>query len=219
MIAQRLEDAGWAARRLMQGALTEGAILVSAGLFDEARIAYRRAVRIALSVSERQALLAAVHIVELDLAGGDVQAALQLARPMALSIRDPRHRAVRYELLAVLFSALLLAGELEEAHATGRELCDLARALDPGRLYAVLDSMAYLACGQKRYAVAARVLAAADGAHEAHGQPCRRPIDALLRASVRDALASQADGDQAGRATDRLLGEIAACDLALGYDS
>ena len=219
VIGQRLEDAGWAARRLMQGALTEGAILVSAGLFDEARIAYRRAVRIALSVSERQALLAAVHIVELDLAGGDVQAALQLARPMALSIRDPRHRAVRYELLAVLFSSLLMAGELEEAHATGRELCDLARALDPGRLYAVLDSMAYLACGQQRYAVAARVLAVADRAHESHGQPCRRPVDGRLRASVTDALAAQNVGEPSGRAAARLLDELAACELALGYDN
>ncbi len=219
VLAQGLEDAGWAPRRLMQGALTEGAILVSAGLFGEARIAYRRAVRLGLSVSERQALLAAVHIVELDLAGGDVPAALQLARPMALSLRDPRHRAVRYELLTVLFSALLLAGEAEEAHATGRELYDLARALDPGRLHAVLYAMAYLACGQRRYAVAARVVAAADRAHDAHGQLRRRPVDERLRASVLDVLGTLGQAAPCGRGVDRLPDEVAACELALGYDS
>ena len=172
-----------------------------------------------VSVDERQALLAAVHIVELDLAGGDVPAALQLARPMALSLRDPRHRAVRYELLTVLFSALLLAGEAEEAHATGRELYDLARALDPGRLHAVLYAMAYLACGQRRYAVAARVVAAADRAHDAHGQLRRRPVDERLRASVLDVLGTLGQAAPCGRGVDRLPDEVAACELALGYDS
>jgi hypothetical protein len=53
-------------------------LLTSAGRFDEARAAYQRAVKLALTTSERQALVASVNIVELDLACGDTAAALQL---------------------------------------------------------------------------------------------------------------------------------------------
>lgn len=60
---------------------------MSAGRFDEARAAYQRAMKLALTTSERQALEATVHIVELDIAQGDTAAALQLGRPLALSLQ------------------------------------------------------------------------------------------------------------------------------------
>ena len=133
--AQALEDAAWPARLLTQGALTQGALLLSAGKFVEARSAYRRAVHLALTVSERQALAATVNIVELDLACGDTAAALQLGRPLSLSLRQSGRRAAHFDLLAVMFGALLLAGETDEARATAAELHDLAVRLDPGKLY------------------------------------------------------------------------------------
>ena len=108
--AKQLENAQWPARLLTQGALTEGALLLSAGQLAEARAAYRRAVRLALSVSERQALAATVSIVELDVACDDTAAALQLGRPLLLSLGHWGRRAARVELLGVIFGALLLAG-------------------------------------------------------------------------------------------------------------
>ena len=85
--ARKFEEPTWPARLLTHGALTEGALLMSAGKFAEARAAYQRAVRFALTTSERQALAATVHMVELDIACGDTAAALQLGRPLALSMR------------------------------------------------------------------------------------------------------------------------------------
>ena len=82
--ARQLEDPAWPARLLTHGALTEGALLMSAGQFAEARAAYQRAVRFALTTSERQALAATVNIVELDIACGDTASALQLGRPLGI---------------------------------------------------------------------------------------------------------------------------------------
>lgn len=86
-------------------------------------------------MSERLALAATVNIVELDIACGEVPAALQLGRPLALSLRHSGHREMRFELLAMTFSALLIAGDLDEARATAGELYDLALRLDTGKLY------------------------------------------------------------------------------------
>src|SRR5260221_11678234 len=85
--ARRLEDAAWPARLLTHGALTEGALLMSSGQFVEARLAYRRAVRLALTISERQALAATVNIVELDTAGGDTAGGLQHCPAPVLRLR------------------------------------------------------------------------------------------------------------------------------------
>jgi hypothetical protein len=106
--ARKLEDPTWPARLLTHGALTEGALLMSAGKFADARIAYQRAVRLALTTSERQALAATVHIVELDIARNDTAAALQLGRPLALSLRHMGRTEARFELLVLTFSALLI---------------------------------------------------------------------------------------------------------------
>jgi predicted RNA polymerase sigma factor len=51
--ARRLEESAWPPRLLAQGALTEGALLISRGAWTEARAAYQRAVKLALSASER----------------------------------------------------------------------------------------------------------------------------------------------------------------------
>ena len=144
--ARQLEDPAWPARLLTHGALTEGALLMSAGKFVEARLAYQRAMQFALTTSERQALAATVNIVELDIARGDTAGALQLGRPLALSLLHLGRRETLFELLVVTFSALLIAGELDEARATGAELYELAMRLDTSKLYTVLDAMAFLAC-------------------------------------------------------------------------
>ena len=116
--ARQLEDPAWPARLLTHGALTEGALLMSAGKFVEARLAYQRAMKFALTTSERQALAATVNIVELDVARGDTAGALQLGRPLALSLLHLGRRETLFELLVVTFSALLIAGETDEARAT-----------------------------------------------------------------------------------------------------
>ncbi len=190
-VARRIEDPTWPPRLLTHGALTDGALLMSRGEYAEARIAYQRAVRLALASSERQALAATVNIVELDIACGDTAAALQLGRPLELSLRHSGRREAWFELLMTMFSALLIAGDTTQARAAGVELHELAaelyelgRRLDTGKLYSVLDAMAYLACIDRRYDTAARIVAFADIAHQTHGQARRRPIEARMRASV-----------------------------------
>ncbi len=102
---------------------------MSAGQFAEARAAYQRAVKFALTMSERQALVASVNMVELDIACGNTAAALQLGRPLALSLQHLGRRETLFELLSHMFSALLISGEIQEARATGKELYDLALAI------------------------------------------------------------------------------------------
>ena len=216
--ARTFEDPAWPARLLTCGALAEGAVLMNCGEYPEARAAYRRAVRYALTVSERQALAASVSIVELDIACGDPASALQLGRPLELSLRHSGRRAAHFDLLVMNFSALLIAGAIDEARETGAEIRELAARLDASRLYAVLDAMAYLACKDGRYAAAARILACADQAHEAHGQLRRRPVQQRLRTAVIGELDTQLGAAWRGATVDSRehCDELAACALALG---
>src|SRR5262249_44650046 len=144
--AHGLEDPAWPARLLAQGGLTDGALFLSAGDWSAARAAYQRAVKFALTISERQAPSASVRILELDLARDDLRAGLQLARPLALSLQYSGRREARFELLILSFSALLLLGETTEARAVGAELYSLALRLDASKLFLALNAMAYLAC-------------------------------------------------------------------------
>jgi hypothetical protein len=191
---------------------------MSRGEFAEARVAYRRAVRLALATSERLALAATVNIVELDIACGDTAAALQLGRPLALSLRHSGRRETWFELLAALFSALLISGDISEARAAGAELYDLARRIDASKLYSVLDAMAYLACLVARYDDAARIVAFADIAHEAHGQARRRPTEERMRTEVIRILDERLGPAWRTCAADarKPLDEAGACSLGLG---
>ena len=182
--ARRLEQPTWPSRLLAHGAIVEGGVLASAGRHAEARAAFRRALDHALVASERQALAATVLVVELDMASGAIPNALQLARPLAISLRHSGRQETRHELLSLLFGALLLAGELDEARAVGVELHELARRLDSGRRYQSLDAMALLAANCGRPALAARIAAAADAAHESRGQIRRGPATARIRDEV-----------------------------------
>ncbi|MDB6090375.1 MAG: putative ATPase [Gammaproteobacteria bacterium] len=217
-VARTLEDPAWPARLLTHGALTEGALLMNAGQFVDARAAYQRAMRLALTTSERQALAATVNIVELDIACGNTAAALQLGRPLALSLRHLGRRETRFELLVMTFSALLLAGEIDEARATGAELYELVIRLDTGKLYTVLDAMAFLACEERRYDAAARIAICADVAHEAHGQVRRRPAEERMRTAVATVLTQHLGPAWHSATCDsrEQLDEMAACSLALG---
>ena len=219
--ARKLEDPTWPARLLTHGALTEGALLMSAGKFAEARSAYQRAVRLALTTSERQALAATVHIVELDIARNDTAAALQLGRPLALSLRHMGRTEARFELLVLTFSALLIAGDTAEARATGAELFDLVVRHDTSKLYTVLDAMAFLACEDRQYQLAARISGCAAVAHEAHGQVRRRPAAERMHSAVA-AVLNEHLGETWRAGTDRSrepLDEVTACSLALGLSA
>jgi predicted ATPase/DNA-binding winged helix-turn-helix (wHTH) protein len=219
--ARLLEDPAWPARLLAHGALTEGALLTSSGEFLAAHTAYQRALRFALTTSERQALAATVNLVELDIACGDVPAALQLGRPLALSLQHLGRCETRIEVLVVTFSALLLAGETLEARATGAELYELAVRVDIGKLYIALDAMALLACQERRYDVARRIFVCADVAHETHGQARRRPAAYSARAAAMTLLNEElgpAWREQLGRC-DEPLDEAHACALALGLSA
>jgi hypothetical protein len=169
-------------------------------------------------MSERQAFAATVNIVELDSACGDTAAALQLARPLALRLRHTGRRDTRFELLVATFTALLLAGDTDEARQIGAELYDLARRLDTSKLYSVLDAMALLACVDRRYDCAARIAAFADVAHEAHGQARRRPTEERIRVRVTTVL-NECVGPLwrvPAIAEREKFDEVAACSLALG---
>ena len=216
--ARQLEEPAWPARLLAFGALTAGGLLMNAGQFVEARTAYQRAVKFALTMSERQALVASVNIVELDIACGDTSAALQLGRPLTLSLQHLGRRETLFELLSHMFSALLIAGEIREARATGKELYDLALRLDASKLYMVLDAMALLACEERNYAAAARIVACADAAHEAHGQARRRAAEDRIRTAVVAILEERPGPHRQDASDDRHepLDESRACALALG---
>ena len=214
--ARRLEESTWPARLLAHGALTEGALLTGAGQYAQARAAYERATRIALATSERQALAATVGIVELDIACGRTDAALQLARPLASSLRHIGRRDTQFELLALAFAALLIDGELQEARGRGAELYDLARRFDTGKLYLALDAMAFLACREDRFADAVRIAACAEEARATHGQVRRRPAEEHMRGAVRSILDQRLGSQWECGASAEPLDELSACSLALG---
>jgi predicted ATPase/DNA-binding winged helix-turn-helix (wHTH) protein len=218
LAARRLEQPAWPSRLLAHGAIVEGGVLASAGRHADARTAFRRALDHALVASERQALAATVQVVELDIASGALANALQLARPLAISLRYSGRRETRHELLSLLFGALLLAGELDEARAAGIELYELARQLDLGKRYLELDGMALLAARGGRHALAARIAAAAESTHEARGQARRRPAAGRIRDEVERLLDAQLGAGWRARAGDGhlALDEKEACARALG---
>jgi predicted ATPase/DNA-binding winged helix-turn-helix (wHTH) protein len=217
--ARRLEQPAWPARLLAHGAIVEGALLTSAGLYPEARAAYRRALDHALAASERQALAATVSIVELDVASGAIEGALQLARPLAISLRHSGRGETRHELLTLMFGALLLAGEDAEARATGVELYELARRLDLARLYLALDAMALCAARAGRHELAARIALTAEASHEEHGQTRRRPSADRIRGAVQEILDVSLGAGWRERAHAAPLDEERACQLALGLSA
>jgi len=219
--AKAIEDPGWPARLLAHGALTEGAMLMEAGDYAEARAAYQRAVRLLLTTSERQALAATVSIVELDIACGDVAGALQLGRPMLVSLRHLGSRKTQFELLALLFSALVIRGEMEEARAAGAEIIELATRLDIRELSTVLDAMTCLACAEGRFAEAVRVAACSAAVHEARAHLRRRPVAQRMRADAVKALNEQLGPgwESVGSTASWALDELSACSLALGLSA
>ena len=216
--ARSLEQPAWPPRLLAHGAIVAGSVMASDGRHKDARRAFRRALDHALVASERQALAATVQVVELDIACGEIANALQLARPLAISLRHSGRRETRHELLSLLFGALLLAGELDEARAAGIESHELARQLDLGRRYESLDAMALLALREGRHALAARIALAADSAHENRGQARRRPAAERIRGEVESLLGDLLGADWRSRAcaSVALPDEEEACDLALG---
>lgn len=215
--ARRLEQPAWPSRLLAHGAIVEGGVLASAGRHSEARAAFRRALDRALVASERQALAATVQVVELDIASGEIANALQLARPLAISLRYSGRRETRHELLSLLFGALLLAGELDEAQAAGVELYELAKRLDLGKRYESLDAMALLAARRGRHALAARIATASEAAHESRGQARRRPASARMRDEVERLLESALGAGWRTRAEGpaTAMDEEEACERAL----
>ena len=219
--ARTLEDPAWPARVLIHGAMTEGALLMSTGEFVGARAAYERAVRLALTISERQGLAASVSIVELDIACGNTTAALQLGRPLAVSLRYLGRREARFELLVLTFTALLIAGEIDEARATGAELFELALRIDTSRLYMALDAMAFLACEDGRFDAAARIAVYADVTHEVHGSVRRRPAEERMRNAVSAVLDRRLGSSWRTTVDDSRehMNEELACSLALGIGS
>lgn len=216
--AREIEDPAWPARLLAHGAITEGALLTARGEYAAARSAYQSGLHHALTTSERQALAATVSIVELDVACGAIESALQLGRPLMLSLRHSGRRETRFELLVIVFSALLLAGEIEEARSVGAEIYALAVRLDAGRLYTALDAMALLACLEGRHPIAARVAACADSAQTLHGQLRRGPVEERVRTVVAQTLEAElGPGWSAAMDRDRsVIDEGMACARALG---
>jgi hypothetical protein len=213
--ARRLEDPTWPARLLAHGAIAEGALLTGAERYSEARVAYERAVRVALTTGERQALAATVGIVELDIACGRTGEALQLARPLVASLRHVGRRETLFEVLVLTFSAELIGGELEEAQAHGEELYALARRSEMAKLYLALDAMAFLACQKGRLTNAARIAACAEEASAVHGQIRRRPAEERMRRYVRVVLDQGLGPEWESSAGAEPIDELSACSLAL----
>lgn len=171
-----LEDPAWPVRLLALGAMTEGA----------------------LAASERQALAATVCIAEW------ISPAVIPQPPCSSRVRGAQRSALgarretRFQLMALTFSALLLAGEVQEARGIG--------------------AMAYLACFDGRFEVAARIAACADHSQAAHGHAGRRPAEQRLRTAVATELET-ARGSvwlAVPAETRSRLDELSVCSLALG---
>lgn len=216
--ARHIEQSDWPTRLLAHGAIVEGALLTGTGRFAEARAAYQRALRHAVATSERQALAATTNIVELDIAAGALDSALQLARPLAISLQHAGRAETRFELLSLLFGALLLAGDQDEARTTGSEILEVAGRLDTGRLYEVLDAMALLAARDGRHSQAARVAVRADAALARHGRERRGPAEDRIRLAVNEILdrALGKDWRQPDAREPAIQDELETCRLALG---
>ena len=219
--ARALEDPAWPARLLALGALVEGELAAATGEHELARVAFAQAVRHALATSERLALAATVCIVELDVAGGDAAAALQLARPLMSSLAHTGRLETRFELLALALGALLLAGEVAAARDCGAELLALARRFGGSGLAGALDAMGCLALADGRTRIAARVAALADRELAAHGQPARSPAQQRLRAALDAGLAAALGGAwrETLRVADLPADTLVACALALGLQA
>lgn len=216
--ARGLEQSDWPPRLLTYGALTEAALLTAAGDTNGARDACRRTVRLALAVSDRQALAATVRIVELDVACGDAAGALQIGRPLSANLRHSGRHATHIDLLIINVTALLMAGDIAEALSTASELYTLATRVDGSRLYAALDAMSLLACEKENYDAAARIAAYADFAYEAHGMRARGPTESTIRSTVTRKLDHHLGVGWKTIAAngDRVRTEVEACALALG---
>jgi hypothetical protein len=82
----------------------------------------------------------------------------------------------------------------------------------------VLDAMALLACMDRNYEAAARIVACSDVAHEAHGLIQRRAAEERIRASVTAILDDRLSPSWFEDFTSRheFLDEAKACALALG---
>jgi predicted ATPase/DNA-binding winged helix-turn-helix (wHTH) protein len=214
---RRLEDAAWPPRLLACGALAEGDWLACAGKISEARAAYQRATRFALTISERLALVATVSVVELDVACGDVAAALQLGLPLSQSLQYIGRRETRIDVLGLCLSALLLEGRLDQARTIAAELYELCTRFDSSKLYSALDAMALLACQQQQYSTAARIECFADVAYRQHGELRRGPAQERMRLAVTSTLDRELGAWREHPQQDRdPLDEAAACSLALG---
>jgi hypothetical protein len=90
--------------------------------------------------------------------------------------------------------------------------------LDASKLYIVLDAMALLACEERNYEAAARIVVCADAAHEAHGQARRRAAEERIRIAVTAILDERLSQSWYECVKDRHepLDESIACALALG---
>ena len=214
--ARALEDAAWPPRLLAYRAVTEGAMQVSAGQFAEARRTYQKAVRLALTTSERQALTTSINIVELDIACGDYEGAVQLGHPLATSLRQLGLREAHLELLCLTCMALLLNGDLQAGRHAAAELHASCRGPDLGRLHGVLDAMALLAGQDGRPTDAVRILQCADAQLAAQGLPQRRPGQKRVRAALETLLNQELAGAWADTRAAPDFDARSACALALG---
>jgi predicted ATPase/DNA-binding winged helix-turn-helix (wHTH) protein len=215
--AVALEDPAWPVRLLALGAKTEGALAVGRGQFAEARSAYARAVRHALAASEHEALAATLYVVELDIASGDIQGALQLARPLVQSLRHSGRRDTAFDLMSLAFTALVLNHELAEARALASEIVRLAERTDAGKLRLILDAMAYLACLEGQAQIAAQLLIAAEQARSQYGELGAGPAAATVRQRVLERIEEQLGGGWRQLECNRARHDAAtSCKLALG---
>ncbi|HVS77986.1 MAG TPA: hypothetical protein VHE11_13700, partial [Steroidobacteraceae bacterium] len=131
------------------------------------------------------------------------------------SLRHIGRRETLFEVLVLALSALLIAGELDEARAMGAELHELARKSEMDKLYLALDAMALLSCREGRYTEAARIARCAEDARGAHGQVRRRPAEEHMRTAVRSILDERLGPRWESGASAEPLEELSACSLAL----
>ena len=189
---QRLEDPAWPASVRLFGARIE-----PSAASHEQRVATGRAVneaRLALATaagSDYEVNSALVNLADLALMAGDTDEAVTRNRAL-LARLSRRYLASRAIALGNLIEALVVQGNLEQAHAVVPEFVDTTTRLEFMFGMFAVDALALLAALEQRWGTAAHLLGYSDLAYTARHRD-RGPNEQAIRERAWTLLAAHVD--------------------------
>jgi predicted ATPase/DNA-binding winged helix-turn-helix (wHTH) protein len=167
--ALALERREWPARERAWGQRAIAEVARSHGRLEESRQA--RLAELALRVAAGDARgqwLAQWHLANLELDMGHVAQAIVLSRELVHVWQAKRNFAMCCRAMLLLFHALLLSGEVDEAAALARQVSDMSHRQD--LLWTAADDLAWVAAEQGRPDAAALLMGWSDNMHRSLGK-------------------------------------------------